>query len=79
MEYLLGLIAILFGAFGYNYVKRRGAEALLENNEVKSQLNEQDKNKAQNDGLLAAEDQKREEASKNANGRKDQPVKPTDF
>lgn len=79
MEYLLGLIGLLLAAFGYNWVKRRGAEALLENNEVKSKLNEQDKNKAQNDGLLGAEEKKREDLQQNADERKNKPVDPTDF
>lgn len=79
MEYLLGFIGLLLGALGYNFLKRKSAEALLQNNEVKSKLNEQDKNKAQNDGLLSAEDQKRADAQKDADARKNEPVKPSDF
>lgn len=79
MEYIFGLIALLLGALGYNVIRRRSAEALLQNNEIKSKLNEQDKDKARNDGLLAAEEEKRADSKSNGDARKDQPVKPDDF
>lgn len=79
MEYILALFGLLLGALGWNFVKRRSAEALLQNNETKSKLNEQDKNKAQNDGLLAAEDKRREELEKDADARKKEDLKSTDF
>jgi hypothetical protein len=79
MEYVLALFGLLLGALGWNFVKRRSAEALLQNNETKSKLNEQDKNKAKNDGLLAAEDKRREELEKDADARKKEDLKSTDF
>lgn len=79
MEYLLGLIGLLLGAFGYTWIKKRSAEALLQNNEVKSKINEYDKDKAQNDGLLGAEETKRADLQQDADERKNKPVDPTDF
>lgn len=79
MEYLLALVGLLLGAFGYNFLKRKSAESLLENNEVKSKLNEEDKNKAQNDGRLEAEESRRTDFLKDSETRKNEPVKPEDF
>lgn len=79
MEYILGIFALLAGFGIYNFIKRRSAEALNQNNEVKSQLNEQDKNKAKNDGLLSSEEEKRSDVKKSADERKEEPVKPDDF
>jgi len=79
MEYIIALFGLLLGALGWNWVKRRSAEALLENNAVKSKLNEQDKNKAQNDGLLGTEEKKRADLQQDADERKNKPVDQTDF
>lgn len=79
MEYLLGLIGLMVGAVGYLFVKKKSSEALLENNEVKSKLNEQDKNKAKNDGLLLSEEDRRSVTKEEAEARKNNPVDPKDF
>lgn len=70
MEYLIGLVLALVGALFYQKTKRASAEALLENNEVKSKLNEKDRNIAKNQGLDQAEEQKRIELLKEANKEK---------
>lgn len=77
MQYLLGIIGLLLGGLGYNFIKRKSAESLLLNNETKSKLNDQDKNKAKNDGLLEAEEENRENSKHNT--KKDKPVSPEDF
>lgn len=79
MEYILGLFGLLLGALGYNWVKRRGAEALLQNNEVKSKLNDLGVGEAKNQGLLLSEEDKRASLNTNADVRKNEPVKPSDF
>lgn len=79
MEYVLALLGLLLGALGWNFVKRRSAEALLENHEVKDKLNEQDRVKSVVVGLLIAEDEKRSQLKKDAEERKNEDVKPTDF
>ena len=79
MEYLLGLIGLMAGSIIYLFVKKGSAEALLQNNEVKSQLNELDKVKAKNDGLLAAEEEKRAGSLEDAEARKKRDVDPGDF
>jgi len=61
MELILSVIGILLGLLGYNFVKRRSAEALLENNETNKKLNEQDKAIARDSGLLQAEEAKRKQ------------------
>lgn len=79
MQYLLTLIGLLIGALGFNYLKRKSAEALLENNDVKSKLNEQDTNKAANDGRLETEEEKRKADEIEAIVGKNRPVDPKDF
>jgi len=61
MEYLVGIIIALLGAFFYVNTKRKSSEALLENNEVNKKLNEQDKEIAKDSGLLEAEAIKRKQ------------------
>lgn len=60
MSYILGLIGVLLAALGYNFVKRRSAEALNANIEVGKKLNEVDKSVAKNEGLLQSEEERRE-------------------
>lgn len=79
MGSFLALIGVLFGTIVALFIKKRSAEALLENNEVKSKLNEQDKIISKNEGLLLSEEEKRASLNTNGNGRKDEPVKPDDF
>lgn len=79
IKYVLGLIAALAGAVIYLFVKKQSAEALLQNNEVKSKINDLDKDKSKNDGLLAAEAEKRADAAKDADARKNADIKPGDF
>lgn len=79
MDYLLALVAFLLAAFGFNYFKRKSAEALLENNETKSKLNVLDKTKSHAAGLILAEEEKREELQKDAEERKRRPLDPKDF
>lgn len=61
MEYLLGALLALLGLLGFNYVKRKSAEALLENSETKDSLNKIDKNISNNQGTLLSEEAKRNE------------------
>lgn len=67
MEYLLGLIALLFGGFLYTNTKKKSAEALLENNEVHKEANKLDKEVSKNEGLLEAEEIKRKEIEEKKN------------
>lgn len=59
------ILTILAAIFGYGLIrngkKRASAEALLENQETKKQLQEQDKKQDQNSNKLELEEQKREE------------------
>jgi hypothetical protein len=62
MEYLLGLVGSLLALLFYTKSKKDSAEALLENSKAQAELNAVEKDKAKNDGLLEAEEQKRKEA-----------------
>jgi hypothetical protein len=79
MEYLIALLGLMGGAVVYLFVKKGSAEALLENNEVKSKLNDLDKDKSKNDGLLASEEEKRSDVKSNGDARKEKPVSSEDF
>lgn len=79
MEYILGLIGLLLGGIGYLFVKKKSAEALLENNEVKSKLNDLDKDKAKNNGLILSEEERIKNLLKDAEALKEKPVDPKDF
>ena len=79
MEYILGLLGVILGGIGYLFIKKKSAEALLENNEVKSKLNDLDKDKAKNDGLLDAEAEKRKDLFSSAEEKKNNPIDPKDF
>ena len=77
MSYLLGLLGLLLGGLLYNNTKRKSAEVLIENLEVKNQANALDKEASKNSGLLEAEEEKRKaiEEKKNEESNKD----PVDF
>lgn len=79
IKYIVGIIATLLGSIVYLFIKKQSAEALLQNNEVKTKLNEQDKEKAKNDGLLASEEEKRNNLLASVKERKNNDVKPGDF
>lgn len=79
MAYLLMVIGVLGGMVMFLFGKKQSAEALLQNNDVKSKLNEEDKNKATNDGKLEAEESKRFDLDQDAESRKNADVKPGDF
>ncbi len=59
MELLLTLLATVTGLFLYNNSKRKTAEALLENQKTKDELNKSSQELAKNNGLLEAEEEKR--------------------
>lgn len=69
MEYLFGLIVVFLGGFLYERSKRKSAEGVIENIEVKKELLKQETLTAKNNGLLEAEEEKREEI-KNENDKK---------
>ena len=66
IEILFGVVIALVGAFLFQKNRANNAEAILENNDTKEKLNEVDKGIAKNDGLLAAEEEKRKELEKEA-------------
>lgn len=61
IEALLALIVGLFGAFLFQRSKTKSSEALNDNLEVKEKLLEKQKEIVKNQGLIEAEEQKREE------------------
>lgn len=79
MGSLLALIGVLFGTVFALFIKKRSAEALLQNNEVKSKLNDLGVGEAKNQGLLLSEEDKRASLNNQADARKNEPVKPSDF
>jgi len=58
MEYLLGIIALLLGGFVYQKKRADIASARNDNLDVKESLNNIDKDRAKNTGLLEAEEVK---------------------
>ncbi|NJO65457.1 MAG: hypothetical protein HC836_47410 [Richelia sp. RM2_1_2] len=60
MEYLLGLVGFLLAALGWNIVKRRSSESLLQNTKTKEKLLGEDSKKQKNDSVLSFEDLVRE-------------------
>lgn len=52
---LVGIIVALIGAFFFQKNKKDSAEALLQNNDVKNQLNQSNQEISKNNGLLEAE------------------------
>jgi len=74
------VLAILTGAFLYERSRRKSAEAVADNKEVLDKINEGDAKKAQNDGQIASEEQKREDIKHDTEDRKhDDSDDPTDF
>lgn len=59
MEILLTILAAVAGLFLFTNSKRKTAEALLENQKVKEDLNKSSQELAKNNGLLEAEEEKR--------------------
>lgn len=66
MEYLIGIIVALLGGFFYQNSKRKTAEARNENLDTKEKLNDIEKDRAKNSGLLESEEEKRKELEKEA-------------
>lgn len=64
MEYLIGIIVALLGAFFYQNSKRKTAEALNQNIETKTELNKFDQSSAKDQGLIDAEMVKRAQIEK---------------
>ena len=62
MEYLIVLILGLLGFGVYNHKKRQSAEALLQNTDLKEELNNKDKDILKDQAELSLEEQKRKEA-----------------
>lgn len=67
VEYVVAAFVALLGYAGYQTIRRRNAEAINQNVEVKNQLNEIDKGISKNQGLADAEASKREELKKQQN------------
>jgi len=61
MDILIGIIVALAGFLGFNFIKRKSAEALLENVETKVKLGKVDKNIDANKNGLDSEEAKRNE------------------
>lgn len=64
------LLVIVTGAFLFERSRRKSNEAIADNHEMLNKLNEGNKQKAQNDGQLASEEEKRNEIRKEADDRK---------
>lgn len=79
MEYIVALFALMAGAIGVLFVKKRSAEALLENTEVKEKSLELDKKIAENKSQEELEALKRDLFKKNAENKKNEPIDPKDF
>jgi cell division protein FtsN len=58
---LVGIIVALAGAFFFQKGKKDSAEALLQNQDMKNKLNPLDQQIAKNNGLLEAEEVKRQQ------------------
>ena len=68
---IVGLVlAILTGAFLYERSRRKSAEAIADNQDMIDELNKGDKVITKNEGLLEAEEVKRNEIAKDADDRK---------
>jgi hypothetical protein len=63
---LAALLLIVTGAFLFERSRRKTNEAIADNHEMLDKLNEGNKQKAQNDGQLASEEEKRNEIRKDA-------------
>lgn len=79
MEYLLGLLGLLAGAVGYLFVKKKSAEALLTNTETKEKVLDLEKERAKKEMAAELEAMKRDLEAKNAEERKKNDIKPSDF
>lgn len=64
------LLVIVTGAFLFERSRRKSNEAIADNHEMLEELNKGNKQKAQNDGQLASEEEKRNEIRKEADDRK---------
>lgn len=64
MEYLYGIIVVLLGGIFFLNGKKKSAEALVNNDESKKELNKLDQDIAKNTGLLDAEEEKRKQIQK---------------
>lgn len=68
---IVGLVvAILTGAFLYERSRRKSAEAIADNQDMIDELNKGNKVLTKNEGLLEAEEVKRNEIAKEADDRK---------
>jgi hypothetical protein len=71
MEYIIGIIVALLGLLGYNYTKRKSAEALNENLETKEKVNEEAEHIARDVGLVQVEEERRKQIEKEINDAKE--------
>lgn len=66
MQYIIGLIGLLFGSLLFFKNKASSAEAMNKNIDTKNAVNKEDSSISKDQGLLASEEQKRQEAAQNA-------------
>lgn len=67
LKLIFGVIMMFItGAFLYERSRRKSAEAIADNKDVLDKINESDKVITKNNGLLEAEEQKREDIKKEA-------------
>lgn len=71
MQYLLSLIAGLFGLVGFLWVKKRSAEALLETLKTKEKVNDIEKGIVKDSGLLQVEEARRKQIEEDIKKAKD--------
>jgi hypothetical protein len=71
MSYLIGLVALLGGAFFFERSRRKSNEAIADNFDLLKVINDLFKQKSKNDGLLEAEEEKRKQIDKDTQDEKD--------
>ena len=70
-QIIAGMFLALLSLLGYNTVKRRSAEALLENLDTNKKLNEKDQEIVKDRGLSQVEEERRKEIQKEIDEAKD--------
>jgi Flp pilus assembly protein TadB len=79
VKYLLAAIGLLLGGFFFQRSKRKSAEALLENQESKEQVQAIEAEKHKTDASLQLEEERREDIKENAENEKAKPVIDSDL
>ena len=69
-QILAFVLLVVSGAFFFERSRRKSAEAIVDNQEVKDKVVELDKQKASNDGQLESEEVKRADIQKEADAKK---------